>query len=210
LAYEWFLKTVKDVALAPAPRERDEADRVAAQYFKLHADGTERLLVYNGELHDVTLRADRDGVRHDSEKLRTIIRAGKPMIVFHNHSRNGGRAAMFPTPGDFGVAAQVTFMAHVEDPALQIDFRIAQLGEEEDTIVSYGFKGSALEEIKDAALQYRDAAALGSRLAQEALSDYLLYVCPVEQSGADGDECRTHPEYFLWPSDRFFVHHRPR
>jgi len=35
-------------------------------------------------------------------------------------------------------------------------------------------------------------------------------VCPVNQAGADEDMCRTHPEYFLWPSDRFFVHYRPQ
>ena len=39
LTYEWFLKRVKDVALLPAPRESDEADRRAVQYFRLHADG---------------------------------------------------------------------------------------------------------------------------------------------------------------------------
>jgi hypothetical protein len=213
LTYEWFLKRVKDVALVPAPIETDEADRLAVQYFKLHADGRERLLVYNGELHDVTLRATRDDVRHDSEKLRTIIKAGKPMIVFHNHPTEGGRAAMFPSRDDFGVAALVSFMAHAEDPTLPVDFRIVQLGEEEDTVVSYGFKRTALEDIKEAAREHRNAAArqiLSSHLAQEAFSDYLQYVCPVDQAGTEGDLCRTHPEYFLWPSDRFFVHHRPQ
>src|SRR5262245_23590570 len=102
--YEWFLERVKHVALAPAPRESDEADRLAVQYFRMHADGRERVLVYNGELHDVTLRVARGGVGHDSEKMEAIVNATKPMIVFHNHPE-GGRAAMFPSRDDFGVAA---------------------------------------------------------------------------------------------------------
>ena len=89
-----------------------------------------------------------------------------------------------------------------------------QLGEEEDTVVSYGFKGSALEDIKEVATNIpmgrRQLDILSSRLAEEAFSDYLQYVCPVDQAGTGGDVCRTHPEYFLWPSDRFFVHHRPQ
>src|SRR5262245_63007542 len=64
LTYEWFLKRVKDVALAPAPKERDEADRLAVQYFRLHANGSARVLVYNGELHDVTLPAAKGHVGH--------------------------------------------------------------------------------------------------------------------------------------------------
>jgi hypothetical protein len=213
LTYEWFLKRVKDVALVPAPRESDEADRLAMQYFRLHADGRERFLVYNGELHDVTLRAARDDVRHDSEGVKAIAKARKPMIVFHNHATEGGRAAMFPSRDDFGVAALVSFMAYGEDPTLPVDFRIVQLGEEEDTVVSYGFKRTALEDIKEAAREYRNAAArqiLSSHLSEEAFSDYLQYACPVNQAGTDEDVCRTHPEYFLWPSDRFFVHHRPQ
>jgi hypothetical protein len=213
LTYEWFLKRVKDVALAPAPRERDEADRLAVQYFRLHADGRERVLVYNGELHDVTLRVARGDVGHHSERMEAIVKARKPMIVFHNHPAEGGRAAMFPSGDDFGVAALVSFMAYAENPALPVDFRIVQLGEEEDTVVSYGFKRTALEDIKEAAGEYRNAAArqiLSSRLAEEAFSDYLQYVCPMNQAGTDEDVCRTHPQYFLWPSDRFFVHYRPQ
>ena len=215
LTYESFLKRVKDVALVPAPRESDEADRVAVQYFRLHADGRERVLVYNGELHDVALRVAKGDVGHESERMDAIVNARKPMIVFHNHPADDGRAAMFPSSDDFGVAALMSFMAYAEDPSLHIDFRIVQLGEEEDTIVSYGFKGTALEDIREIAREYSNVAArqvqiLSSRLAREAFSDYLQYVCPVDQAGTDGDACRTHPEYFLWPSDRFFVHHRPQ
>jgi hypothetical protein len=211
--YEWFFKRVKEVALARAPRESDEADRLAVQYFRLHVDGRERVLVYNGELHDVTLRAGRSDVEHASERVKALVKARKPMIVFHNRPVEGGRPAMFPTPDDFGVAALMSSMAYAEDPALHIDFRIVQLGEEEDTVVAYGFKRAALEDIKEVALEDRDAAAgqvLSLRLAHEAFSDYLQYVCPVDQAGTDADVCRTHPEYFLWPSDRFFVHHRPQ
>ena len=213
LTYEAFLERVKDVALAPAPRESDEADRLALQYLGLRDDGRTRILVYNGELHDVTLRAARGDEGPDSEKVKAIVKARKPMIVFHNHPAEGGRAAMFPSPGDFGVAALVSLIAYAEDPALQVDFRIVQLGEEEDTVVSYGFKGTALEDIKASARDYHTAAGpqtISSHLAQEAFSDYLRYLCPVDQAGAEGVVCRTHPEYFLWPSDRFFVHHRPQ
>ena len=215
LTYEWFLKRVKDVDLAPAPRESDEADRLAMQYFRLHADGRERVLVYNGELHDVTVRAATGDVGHDSERVKAIVKARKPMIVFDNHPAEGGRAAMFPSGDDFGVAALMSFMAYAEDPTFTVDFRIVQLGEEEDTVVSYGFKGTALEDIKEIAREYSNAAArhvqiLSSRLAREAFSDYLQYVCPVDQAGSDANVCRTHPEYFLWPSDRFFVRHRPQ
>jgi hypothetical protein len=215
LTYEWFLKRVKDVDLAPAPRESDEADRLALQYFRLHADGGERVLVYNGELHDVTLRVAKGDVGHDSERMDAIVKARKPMIVFHNHPAGGGRAAMFPSSDDFGVAALVSFMAYAEDPTLPVDFRIVQLGEEEDIVVSYGFKGTVLEDIREIAREYSNAAArqvqiLSSRLAREVFSDYLQYVCPVDKAGTDGEACRTHPEYFLWPSDRFFVHHRPQ
>jgi hypothetical protein len=210
--YDWFLKKVKDVALAPAPRESDEADRLALQYFRLHADGRERFLVYNGELHDVTLGAGKGDVQHDSERVKAVVNAGKPMIVFHNHPADGGRARMFPSRDDFRVAALLSFIAYAADPALPVDFRIVQVGEEEETIVSYGFKKTGIEDIKKAALEYRNAAAetLSSRLAEEAFSQYLQYACPVDETRADGDLCRTHPEYFLWPSDRFFVHHRPQ
>jgi len=215
LTYEWFLESVKDVALAPAPRESDEADRLAVQYFRLHADGGERFLVYNGELHDVTLRAPKGDVGHDSERVKAIVKARKPMVVFHSHAAEGNRAAMFPSRDDFGVAALMSFMAYAEDPSFKVDFRIVQLGEEEDTVVSYGFKGTALEDIKEVAGEYSNGAArrldvLSSRLAREAFSDYLQYVCPVDQPGSGADVCRTHPEYFLWPNDRFFVHHRPQ
>jgi hypothetical protein len=62
-----FLQKVKDVVLVPAPSEIDEADRMAAEYFRTHADGNEHLLVYNGALHNATLYSARDRVRHDPE-----------------------------------------------------------------------------------------------------------------------------------------------
>ena len=80
LTYEWFLQKVKDVVLVPAPTEIDEPDRLAAEYFRTHADGKEHLLIYNGELHDATLYSTRDRVWHDREKLKAVIEAGKPVI----------------------------------------------------------------------------------------------------------------------------------
>jgi hypothetical protein len=223
VTYEKVLQKVKDVALVPAPSETDEADRIAAEYFRKHADSREHLLVYNGELHDETLYSTRDRVRHDPEKLKTVIKAAKPMIFFHNHPAEDGRAAMFPSYSDFGVAGLFSFMVYRENPSLPVEFRVMQLGRE-STSVSYGFKGTAVEDIKKIALEYRNAVALKTdvaqiemkqnlldyHLAQDSFNDYLQYACPVDLSRKDAEVCRTHPQYFIWPSDRFFIHYRPQ
>ena len=223
LTYERVLQKVKDVVLVPAPCEIDEADRIAAEYFRTHADGKEHLLVYNGGLHDATLYSTRDRVWHDPEKLKTVIKAGKPMIFFHNHPAEAGRAAMFPSYDDFGVAGLFSFMAYRENPSLAVEFRVMELGKE-DTTVSYGFKGTAVEDIKKLALEYRNAVALKTgvaqiemrqnlldyHLAQDSFKDYLRYACPVDLARKDAEVCRTHPRYFIWPSDRFFIHNRPQ
>jgi hypothetical protein len=223
LKYEKFLKKVKDAALAPAPREFDEADRLAAEYFRAHADGKEHLLVYNGELHDATLSSTRDTVRHDREKLKGVIKIGKPMIFFHNHPSEDGRAAMFPSYDDFGVAGLFSFMVWRENPELAVEFRVVQPGQEQTT-VAYGFKGTALEELRKIAFEYRNALALGAdvaaiemkqnlldyHLAQDSFNEYLQHACPVDLARKDVEVCRTLPEYFVWPSDRFFVHYRPQ
>ncbi len=222
LMYESVLQRVKQVALVPAPAEIDEADRVAAEYFRTHADGKEHLLVYNGDLHDVTFYSTKAGVWHDSEKLKAVIGAGKPMIFFHNHPAEG-RAAMFPSYRDFGVAGLFSFMVYRENPGLALEFRVVQLGDEY-THVSYGFKGTALEDIKKLAQDYRNATAreadvthiemklsrLNDHLAQDSFNDYLQYACPVDLARDDAEKCRTHPQYFIWPSDRFFIRYRPR
>jgi hypothetical protein len=221
--YERFLQKVKDVALVPPPSEMDEADRMAAEYFKTHADRNEHLIVYNGELHDVTLYSTRNRVQHDPEELKAVIKAGKPMIFFHNHPAEDGRAAMFPSYDDFGVAGLFSFMVYRENPSLGVEFRVMQLGKE-NAIVSYGFKRPALEEIKKLGTEYRNAIArkadvapievnqtlLDYRLAQESFNDYLQYACPVDLDRKDAEVCRTHPQYFIWPNDRFFVHYRPQ
>jgi len=218
-----FLQRVKAVVLVPSPRETDKADKLAAAYFRTHADGKEHLVVYNGELHDVSLSATRDTVRDDPEKLKAVIKAGKPMIFFHNHPAEDGRAAMFPSYEDFGAAGLFSFMVYAEDPSLAVEFRVMQLGKETAT-VSYGFKGTAVEDIRRVALEYRDAIArqadlapivlkrnlLDYHLAQDAFNEYLQYACPVDLTRKDAERCRTHPEYFLWPSDRFFLHYRPQ
>ena len=221
--YQNFLQRVKDVSLVSAPRETDEADKIAAEYFRKHADGNEHLLVYNGELHDVTLSSTKDRVQHDTEKLKAVIQAGKPMIFFHNHPADAGRAAMFPSYDDFGVAGFFSFLVYSQNPGLPVEFRVMQLGGE-DTVVSYGFKGAAVENIKEIASEYRNAMArrvnvapieerqnlLDYRLARESFTDYLQYACPVDLARKDAEVCKTHPQYFLWPSARFFVHYRPQ
>jgi hypothetical protein len=114
-------------------------------------------------------------------------------------------------------------MAYRENPALAVEFRVVQLGKE-STIVSYGFKGTAVEDIKKVAREYRDAVGLKTdimqiemrqklldyHLAQESFNDYLQYACPVDLAREDAEVCRTHPEFFVWPSDRFFIHYRPQ
>ena len=203
LTYERVLQKVKDVTLVPAPRERDEVDRLAAEYFRLHADGRQHFLVYNGALHEATLWSTRSEVRPDPDALKAIIIAGQPMIFFHNHAEEDGRAAMFPSDEDFEVAALVSSMTYAQDASRAVEFRIVQLGDEHDTVVSYGFKGSALAEIKEAAKHHLDV-----HLAEEAFTDYLQHACPAVPATTESEACRTHPEYFLWPSDRFFIHHR--
>jgi hypothetical protein len=223
LMYRNFLQRVKDVSLVSAPRETDEADKVAAEYFRTHADGNEHLLVYNGELHDVTLSSTKNRVQHDMQKLKEIIEDGKPMIFFHNHPADAGRAAMFPSYDDFGVAGFFSFLVYSHNPSLSIEFRVIQLGEK-DTVVSYGFKGAAVVDIKEIASEYRNAMArqadvaqieerqnlLDYRLARESFTEYLQYACPVDLARKDAEVCKTHPQYFLWPSDSFFVHYRPQ
>jgi hypothetical protein len=214
---------VRDVVLVAAPSERDEADRAAAEYFRTHGDGREHLVVYNGELHDATLYSTRDGVWHDADKIKAVIKAGKPMVFFHNHPAEDGRAAMFPSHEDFGVAGLLSFMAYRENPRLRVEFRIMQPGKE-GAIVAYGFKGTALQDIGNLAQEYRSAAALKAdvapiemkqnlldyHLAQDSYNEYLQYACPLDPAPKDGVVCRTHPQYFTWPSDRFFIHYRPQ
>jgi hypothetical protein len=223
LMYTNFLQRVKEVSLVSAPRETDEADKIAAEYFRKHADGNEHLLVYNGELHDVTLSSTKNRVQHDIQKLKEVIEDGKPMIFFHNHPADAGTAAMFPSYDDFGVAGFFSFLVYSQNPSLPVEFRVIQLGGE-DTVVSYGFKGAAVENIKEIAAEYRSAVArradvepieerqnlLDYRLARESFSEYLQYACPVDLARKDAEVCMTHPQYFLWPSDRFFVHYRPQ
>ena len=51
---------------------------------------------------------------------------------------------------------------------------------------------------------------LNDHLAQDSFNDYLQYACPVDLARDDAEVCRTHPQYFIWPSDRFFIRYRPR
>ena len=208
---ERVLQRVKAVTLVPAPRETDEADELAADYFRQHADGKPHFLAYNGALHDVTLWSTSNEVRPDPEQLKPIIRAGQPLIFFHNHPSEDSRAA-FPTGEDFELAGLVSFTAYAEEPSLALEFRVVQIDGEQETVVSYGFKGTALADLKKRALERRSVGAEQGRraahLAEEAVRDYLQYVCPVDPAATEAQTCRTHPEHFLWPSDRFFIHHR--
>ena len=132
-------------------------------------------------------------------------------------------AAMFPSYDDFGVAGLFSFFAYTENPNLPVDFRVIQPGKE-NAIVSYGFKQSAVEDIRKIAREYQDVLALHAdvaqielkqnlldyHLAQDSFNEYLRYACPVDLSRRDAEVCRTHPQYFTWPSERFFIHYRPQ
>jgi len=171
----------------------------------------------------VTLDSTRNSARHDPAKVAAVIAARKPMIFFHNHPAEEGRAAMFPSYEDFGVAALFSFLVYAENPSLSVEFRVMQLGDE-STSVSYGFKGTALEELRRLAREYRRAVdrradveqiemrrdRLDRKLIRDCLAEYLQHACPVDLDRDDPEVCRTHPQYFLWPSDRFFVHYRPQ
>jgi hypothetical protein len=221
--YDKFLQMVKGVALVPAPSEADDADRSAADYFSKHADGLEHLIVFNGDLHDISLYSTKDRVWHDPEKLNAIIKAGKPMVFFHNHAADGGRAAMFPSYDDFGAAGLFSFMVYAVNPNLAVEFRVVQPGKQ-DTIVSYGLKKPAVDDVKKIALQYRTAIALANdvapvirrrdlldyHLAQDSFNEYLQHACPVDLSRKDAETCRARPAYFTWPSEKFFIHYRPK
>jgi len=221
--YDKFLRMVKNVAVVPAPNETDDADRSAADYFRRHADGLEHLIIFNGDLHDITLYSTQDRVWHDPEKLKAVITAGKPMVFFHNHPADGGRAGMFPSYDDFGVAGLFSFMVYAENPNLPVEFRVVQPGNHA-TIVSYGLKKSPIEDIKMVALEYRTAIALTNdlapvirsrdlldyHLAQDSFSEYLQHACPADLSRKDVEVCRAHPAYFIWPSEKFFIHYRPQ
>ena len=114
-------------------------------------------------------------------------------------------------------------MVYGENTDLAVEFRVIQLGKE-NSVVSYGFKGTAVQDIKNLAMEYRNALArqadiapierrrdlLDYQLAEDAFNGYLRYACPPDIARKDAEVCRTHPQYFLWPSDRFFVHYRPQ
>ena len=190
--YDQFLKDVKTVELVPMPSEIDEADKLAAATFKKIADGKEHLLVYNGEIHEISTDSAMNSVRHDPEKLSKIIKTGKPIIFFHNHPSDGTRS-MFPSFNDFGVASILESLVLSENPGLPVEFRVMVV-DKQTTSVSYGFKKRIIEDPK--------------RIAEESFQDYLQYVCPVDLTRKDPEVCNTHPEFFLWPSDKYFLRYR--
>jgi len=190
--YGQFLKAVQSVELVPMPSEIDEADKLAAATFIKIADGKEHLLVYNGEIHDISTNSAMDRVGHDLKKLSKIIKAGKPIIFFHNHPSDGTRS-MFPSFDDFGVASIFESLVLSENPRLPVEFRVMVV-DKQATSVSYGFKKRINED--------------PIKIAEESFQDYLQYACPVDLTCKDPEACNTHPEFFLWPSDKYFLRYR--
>jgi len=190
--YDQFLKDVKTVELVPMPSEIDEADKLAAATFKKIADGKEHLLVYNGEIHDISTDSTMNSVRHDPEKLSKIIKTGKPLIFFHNHPSDGTRS-MFPSFNDFGAASILESLVLSENPDLSVEFRVMVV-DKQTTSVSYGFKKRIIED--------------PTKIAEGSFRDYLQYACAVDLTRKDPEVCNTHPEFFLWPSDKYFLRYR--
>jgi hypothetical protein len=174
-------------------------DPVAAGYDPTVADVFTDV-VRDKEMRNQYLQAYAAYHHWDSLTYERVLQKVKEVTLVPAPARH---AAMFPSDEDFEIAALVSSMTYTQDPSCAIEFRIVQLGDEQDTVVSYGFKGSALEEIKEAAQNHLDV-----HLAEEASIDYLQHVCPAVPVTTESAACSTHPEYFLWPSDRFFIHHR--
>ena len=218
--YEEFLEKVKALRLLPAPGEIDEADRAAANTFKRMADGKEHLLVYNGEIHDISIHSAVSTVGHDLEKLAEVIKAGKPMIFFHNHPSTDSRA-MFPSFNDFGVAALFEYLVRRENPDLNLEYRLIVADDKESTSISYGFRKPLIENVKKLAASYREARTRDERdridlqtkilthqVAQESFNTYLQHACPVDLTRKDAEVCNTNPRFFVWPSEKYFLTYR--
>jgi len=217
---EEFLEKVKALELLPAPGEIDEADRAAAIAFRRIDDGKEHLLVYNGEIHDISIHSAVSTVGHDLEKLVEVIKAGKPMIFFHNHPFTDSRA-MFPSSNDFGVAALFEYLARRENPDLNLEYRLMVADDKESTFISYGFQKPLIEEMKKFAASYREARTRDEReridlqtkilthqVAQESFDAYLQHACPVDLTRKDAEVCNTNPRYFIWPGEKYFLTYR--
>jgi hypothetical protein len=217
---EEFLETVKALQLLPAPSEIDVADRAAAIAFRRIADGKEHLLVYNGEIHDISTHSAVSTVGHDLEKLAEVIEAGKPMIFFHNHPSSDSRT-MFPSFEDFGVAALFEYLARRVNPDLKLQYRLMVRDDKESTFVSYGFQKPLIQEVKKFAASWREARMQDERaridlqikilthqVAQESFDTYLQHACPVDLTRKDAEVCNTNPRFFIWPSQKYFLTYR--
>ena len=218
--YEDFLGKVKALKLLPAPSEIDDADRAAAIAFRRIDDGKEHLLVYNGEIHDISIHSAVNTVGHDLEKLAEVIKAGKSMIFFHNHPFTDSRA-MFPSYNDFGVAALFEYLVRRENPHLDLEYRLMVADDKESTSISYGFKRPLIEEVKKLAASWRAARTLDERdridlqtkiltqhVAQESFDTYLQHACPVDLTRKDAEVCNTSPRFFIWPGKKYFLTYR--
>ena len=100
---------------------------------------------------------------------------------------------MFPSFNDFGVASILESLVLRENPALLVEFRVMVV-DKQTTSVSYGFKKRIIADPKT--------------IAGESFQDYLQYACPVDLTRKDPEVCNTHPEFFLWPSDKYFLRYR--
>jgi hypothetical protein len=218
--YEEYLQKVKALKLLPAPGEIDDADRSAAIAFRRIGNGKEHLLVYNGEIHDISIHPTVSTVGHDLEKLAEVIKAGKAMIFFHNRLFTDS-CSMFPSSDDFGVAALFEYLVRRENPDLDLEYRLVVADAKESTFVAYGFQKPLVEEVKKFAASYREARMQDERdridlqikiltheVAQESFDTYLQHACPVDLTRKDAEVCNTNPRFFIWPSEKYFLTYR--
>ncbi len=216
----------------PSTREIDEADVAAAAFFADHPDGLEHMLVYNGEIRDVSLISSSNEVSVDRGIFRQLAVQGKPVIFFHNHEGTNMHF-LFPTDKDFVFAARAEYEIRKTAPHLSVESRIIVINKGVVS-VSYGFKKVLLEKIYLNAKNHRDSLSLLKRASASGsekdwmklavgktdvdqlflhddirvavvnvFHDYLLKITSPNKAFTD-----EAPNYFRWPNNGMFVKYR--
>jgi hypothetical protein len=205
LSEDAFVARVRSITLVAAPSDIDEADTAASAYFKSNKDGNEHLLVWDGQMHDISLVGTPTRVTHDPTKLTDLTKSGRPLVFFHNHPDDYA-INMFPSGPDYAAAAYFTSIIWKENPQTRLEFRVMVPRATGTTSVSYGLKGEVVTELRQ--LSGDQLLLFADLIGFRSFWQYLRYACPVNLSRPDAEVCTTHPQYFLWPSDSFFLNYR--
>ena len=59
-------------------------------------------------------------------------------------------------------------------------------------------------------LRLKRSKAFSITIWRDSFNDYLRHACRWIFPRKDAAVCKTHPQYFIWPSDQFFIHYRPQ